>query len=126
MNFWNNLAPGQIQAFMRPIYAAITAGTGVMLFLGLTQADVSGIGAHVKEIGDGLVSVSTGIAGLVTILGPIAMSIGSAIQKGRAPSVASVAAMAGTVVSPNGKTITVVDPKLAQVAAAAATVVSGK
>lgn len=73
--FLNNLAPGQLQAFMRHVYTAFGAATAMLLFVGLSQGDVTTIGNALHQIGDGVVSIAAGIAALVPILSGVAASI---------------------------------------------------
>lgn len=63
------------------------------------------------------------VAGCGLVVGPI---IWGQFAHTDAAKIASVAAMPGTIVSPEGTKITIVEPKLAEAAKEAATPVSGK
>lgn len=68
-------------------------------------------------------TIGVEIVGCALVVGPI---IASQFAHTDAAKVASVAAMPGTIVSPEGTKITIVEPKLAEAAKEAATPAAGK
>ena len=59
--------PGQVSAFMRHVYSGLGVATAVLGAVGLSQGDTTALGLAVHQIGDGIVSIATGIGTLVPI-----------------------------------------------------------
>lgn len=76
---FDNFAPGQINAFMRHVYTAFGSATAMLLFVGISQGDVTTIGNAIHQIGDGITSIVAGIAALV----PVVAGIRALISAGR-------------------------------------------
>lgn len=63
--------PGQVTAFMRHVYTGVGVAVAVLGIVGLSQGDATAIGEAVQKIGDGLVSIASGISALVPIVSGI-------------------------------------------------------
>jgi hypothetical protein len=92
-------------------------------FLGILRIVLPSIMAFV--VAKGWVTDSM-VADLTTAIVTIAAALWSGFANTQAATVAKMATMTGTVVSPSGDTITIVDPHLALVAAMNATPATGK
>lgn len=89
---------------------------------GALRAFVPALVAYLVGRGYIPAGVASEAGALILAAGAVGWSI---FDKRRAAKIASVAAMSGTVVSPDGKTITIVDRDLAVVAKGAATSAAG-
>jgi len=93
--------PGQLSAFMRHVYSALGGATAMALAMGLSQGDATTIGTAVHQIGDGIVSIATGVAALVPVVSAVYAAI-SASRKSRLvamdadPQIKKVETVAGT------------------------------
>lgn len=59
--------PGQISALMRHVYTIVGTLVATLGVVGLSQGDATTIGTAVHNIGDGIVSIATGISALVPL-----------------------------------------------------------
>lgn len=109
-------------AALRHVYTGTAVMVGTLTVVGISQGDATAIGTAVHQIGDGVASIVTGVCTLI----PIISGIAAAVKGTRTSKVADVAAMPGTTVSPDGKTIHLVEPVLVTAAKEAATPASGK
>lgn len=69
MKLFSKIAdPGQISAFMRHVANSTGVIVAVLGFVGLSQGDATAIGHAVQQIGDGVVSIISGLSVLVTFM----------------------------------------------------------
>jgi hypothetical protein len=131
------LDPGQLSTAMRYVYTATGSVLGTLGIVGLSQGDASTIGTAVHQIGDGIVSIATGVAALVPIVSGIYGVIGSSRKAimhavNIDPQMAVIAAKPGTDAAviansiPGNKVIVATPAVTAAVAASPASVTNLK
>jgi hypothetical protein len=60
-----------VHSALRHVYTATAAVTAVLVIVGFSQGDATGIGVAVHKIGDGAASIIEGVSMLVAILTPL-------------------------------------------------------
>lgn len=100
----------QLNAFLRHLYTAVGSATAVLLFVGLSQGDITALGAAIKQVGDGLSSVFAGVAALVPLASGIYASFkASRISRMKSfdkdPQISGVQTVPGTEAAKEASTI---------------------
>lgn len=60
-----------VKSFVAHIISGVAAATGMLLFIGISQGDVTALGASLQKIGDGVVSIAVGISAIIPLVGGI-------------------------------------------------------
>lgn len=63
--------PGQVSAFMRHVYSDTATAIVVLSAVGLYQGDATALGNAIHKIGDGVISIVTGVSVIVQIVSPM-------------------------------------------------------
>ena len=66
-----------VKSFLAHIVSALSSATGVLLLVGMSQGDVTRLGAAIQQVGDGVVSIVSGIL----IVVPLAAGLYAAFKQ---------------------------------------------
>ena len=56
-----------VKSFLASIVSAISSATGLLLLVGISQGDVTRLGAAIQQIGDGIVGVVSGVLIIISL-----------------------------------------------------------
>jgi len=58
----------QVNSALRHVYTAVATATSVLVIVGMTQGQATGLGNAVHQIGDGVASIIAGVTALIPIV----------------------------------------------------------